>query len=1003
MIKSHDSGELVSHKIAALIAAVFLLFNALVPVAHAATQPRVLILHSYHQGSRWTDNIMAGVQTVFARDMPEAALYVEYMDTKRNAPETLFPKLAELYVQKYRGVRFDVIISSDDNALTFLTMYRKKVFPGAPVVFCGINDLSPYDISAAKGFTGVIEDFDLKSTLDLALKLHPKTRMVVSVSDSTPSSRVNLRRLKQLAPEYKGRVTFRHLFDLTTEELELALKTLPKESIVLHLNFFRDRNGKTYSAKDSIRLVADMAQRPMYGAWDWYLGWGVTGGLMTSGVLQGETSARMAIRIIRGAPLENIPIAWESPKAYMFDYDEMRKFGLGMDDIPKESIVINKPESFYWKYKSYIWAASAAFAALVLVIVVLTLNIRRRKKIENELTAIFDNSLVGIMLLQGKERVIAKVNKRIEDIFGYSEYELLNNPPKMIHLSDEQYDHFGEHFHDTLQKGDLFHREFEYRRKDGTHIWCLVSGKALDPLDLERGVLWVMDDITEQRAAQVALQEAHQELERRVKERTHELSQSNKKLEREVAEHRRAEEALRQREKKYYENLELIFGSLPDAIVTVDDSMRIIEANKAFEHITGLPRRTLLGNNIRDVMGNCLGPCMRVLTKTMESRAPVKEEQVMLEGERSNQVVALSTSMFLNHDGEHSGVVLEIRDITRLVELEKQLHQRRQFQGIVGKSEQMQDIYATLDKLADFDSTVLILGESGTGKELVAEAIHYGGANAEAPFIKVNCSALSENLLESELFGHVKGAFTGAYKDKIGRFEAAEGGTVFLDEIGEISSNIQVKLLRFLERREFERVGESRTIKANVRIIVATNADLREMVLRGTFREDLYYRLKVMVVTLPPLRERTGDVKLLVEHFVAHFRELHGHELTSIDERAMSALARYPWPGNVRELKHALEHACIVSNEETLNLESLPSDIRNFEARQVALAPMKEAAAKANPGAVEEKQDKRSKGLTREAVMAALEEAKWNKSKASRILGISRRHLYRKLEDFGIS
>ncbi|THB68969.1 MAG: PAS domain S-box protein [Desulfovibrio sp.] len=776
----------------------------------------------------------------------------------------------------------------------------------------------------------------------------------------------------------------------------------------MHMNFFRDRDGLTYSYRESISLVAENTDRPMYVAWDWYMGHGVVGGMITSGRMQGMNAAQRALRILGGEPLTSIPVEYESPNVYMFDYEQLQRFGVRESSIPQGSLFINRPPSFYGRYKTYIWTTASAFAALSLVVLVLSVNIIRRKRSETQLTAIFDNSLVGIMLLTG-DRIITKVNKRITDIYGFSEQEMLGKTPAMIHISEQAFDDFGRNFHERLASREVIHLEYEYQRKGGERIWCLVSGKALQPPHLEKGVIWAMDDVTVRKRAEEALQRAHQELEKRVEERTVDLKETNEQLVKEIAEHRRTEEALRFREKKYYQNLELIFGSLPDAIVTVDEGLRVIEANKAFEHIAKLPRRDLLGNRIEDVMGNCLGPCMRVLRQTLSTRSPVKEQQVRLAGERSDQVVELSTTQFLNHDGVFSGVVLEIRDITRMVELEKRLHERGSFQNIIGASERMQELYATLENLADFDTTVLILGESGTGKELVAEAIHYGGANAEAPFIKVNCSALSESLLESELFGHVKGAFTGAYKDKIGRFEAAQGGTVFLDEIGEISSNIQVKLLRFLERREFERVGETRTIKADVRILAATNADLAHKVATGEFREDLYYRLKVMVVTLPPLRERPEDVPLLVEHFVAQFRDRHGRAIHSIHDRALAALMRHPWPGNVRELKHAVEHACIVCPGEAITPEHLPQDIRsglapaavnNVTDMSPAVDPAPLSAhtrsAKTMPTPA------KTSSLSRDAVVAALDQARWNKSEAARILGISRRHLYRKIDQFRI-
>jgi len=296
------------------------------------------------------------------------------------------------------------------------------------------------------------------------------------------------------------------------------------------------------------------------------------------------------------------------------------------------------------------------------------------------------------------------------------------------------------------------------------------------------------------------------------------------------------------------------------------------------------------------------------------------------------------------------------------------------------------------------ESTVLITGESGTGKELVAEALHFGGARSKGPLIKVNCSALSESLLESEIFGHTRGAFTGAIRDKIGRFEAAENGTIFLDEIGDISPRIQLNLLRVMERKEFERVGDSRTRKANVRVLAATNVDLLEKIRQGLFREDLYYRLKVMVIHLPPLRQRTEDIPLLTAHFISHFQASFGKNITKCSDEVMRLFMTYPWPGNVRELKHSLEHACILCPGGEITTAHLPADLlTSLPAgllRPLSPRPGPAASAPARPG---------SRGLSPDDITQALAQAGNNRAKAARLLGIDRRTLYRNMDRHGLS
>jgi transcriptional regulator with PAS, ATPase and Fis domain len=341
-------------------------------------------------------------------------------------------------------------------------------------------------------------------------------------------------------------------------------------------------------------------------------------------------------------------------------------------------------------------------------------------------------------------------------------------------------------------------------------------------------------------------------------------------------------------------------------------------------------------------------------------------------------MVVLTSSPLKDRFNNFAGAALVIRDVTREIDLERELKERRQFQNIIGNSGKMQQVYELLEDLSDSDTTVLISGESGTGKELVANALHYGSNRAQQPFIKVNCSALSDSLLESELFGHVKGAFTGAISDKIGRFEMADRGSILLDEIGDISANIQLKLLRVIQEKEFERVGESKPFKVDVRIIATTNRDLKQKVKTNHFREDLYYRLKVVEVTLPPLRERIGDIPLLVDHFCKFFNRRFKKNIEGTSAIANRKLSAFPWPGNVRELEHAIEHAFVLCHDRFIGVEHLPPEVREYDGYQ---------GSNSETGSA----------IDRQTIIQALERTAGNKAKAARLLGISRKTIYRKL------
>jgi DNA-binding NtrC family response regulator len=430
---------------------------------------------------------------------------------------------------------------------------------------------------------------------------------------------------------------------------------------------------------------------------------------------------------------------------------------------------------------------------------------------------------------------------------------------------------------------------------------------------------------------------------------------------------------------RYRSNLEAIFSSVKDALISVDRDLNIIEVNSAAEKICKILRETCKGESLQSMDLPCKGRCIKALEETISLKKPIEYSQISCgHDENVEQVVNLTASPLLNGKGTLSGGILVIRDQTRLFRLERDMKMRHKCHNMIGKSEVIQAVFSLIDNLADVKTMVLISGESGTGKELVADALHFKGNDPQKPLVKVNCAALSENLLESELFGHVKGAFSGAVKDRIGRFEHADGGMIFLDEVGEMSQRMQLRLLRVLQGQEFERVGDSVTIKVDVRVVAATNLDLKKEVSTGRFRQDLYYRLKVVEIILPPLRHRREDIPLLVEHFIGMFNEQFGKSIEHISGGVQELFMKYPWPGNIRELKHAVEHAFILCQSNIVELKHLPLEI--LQKNRSDLNPM-----------------------TKEGLLMALEKVHWNKSKAAKLLNISRQTFYRKMKAYKIS
>jgi len=441
-----------------------------------------------------------------------------------------------------------------------------------------------------------------------------------------------------------------------------------------------------------------------------------------------------------------------------------------------------------------------------------------------------------------------------------------------------------------------------------------------------------------------------------------------------------------EREKQYRD---AILGSLNEAVYTIDQDWHITSFNRAAEEITKYRANEVIGRHCYEVLraNVCEHACP--VKETFERGVNVKDRDIIiLDRFGIQKEVKINTAILALRDKAPLGAVVSMRDLSYFNQIRQSLTSRSQFMGIVGKSKKMLEIYQLIEEIADSPSTVLIQGESGTGKEVVANAIQQLSSRRDKPFIKVNCSVFPETLLASELFGHVKGAFTDAHRDRKGRFEMANGGTIFLDEIGEASPAVQLKLLRVLQEKEFERVGGTRTIKVDVRVIAATNQNLQKAVREKRFREDLFYRLNVIPIFLPPLRERKDDIPLLIDYFMEKFRLITGKEIDDISDEAMDLLVNYDYPGNIRELENAIEYAFARTKDNQITAEKLPLAIRQH--RSESRSGNAEAA---NCGG-------RSEEYAR--IRQALEKHRWNREQAAAALGISRTTLWRKMKQYNL-
>jgi PAS domain S-box-containing protein len=435
---------------------------------------------------------------------------------------------------------------------------------------------------------------------------------------------------------------------------------------------------------------------------------------------------------------------------------------------------------------------------------------------------------------------------------------------------------------------------------------------------------------------------------------------------------------------------EVILDSIADGVFTVDQDWNITSFNRAAEQITGIPRSEAIGKKCFDVLraNICEDAC--ALRKTLESGQQRIDRRIDILNSVGEKVpVSISTSVLRDPDGNVIGGVETFRDLSTVEQLRKEIDNSYTLYDIISKNHEIRQILSILPDIASSDCTVLIEGPTGSGKELFAKAIHNLSGRSKRKYVAVNCAALPDTLLESELFGYKKGAFTDARQDKPGRFALAEGGTLLLDEIGDISAALQVKLLRVLQEKEFEPLGGTHAVKADVRVIAATNRPLAELMARGTLREDLYYRLNVVRIALPPLAERREDIPLLASHFLRQFSLRQGKTVDAISAEALGLLMGYDYPGNVRQLQNIIEHAVVICRSAQVEAECLPADLTEELAIRKVSPP----------------NDRRPPLMEAEAqkILETLHRYGGHRTKTAAALGIDTSTLWRKIKKYGIA
>jgi PAS domain S-box-containing protein len=493
----------------------------------ASAAPTVLVIHSYHRGNEWTASIGKGMETVLQDALPEAELFIEYMDSKRHPREFIFPVFQRFLNEKYASRRFDIILCSDDNALDFLLALRDKLFPDVPVVFCGINNFSKSRLGNKTGFTGVTEVVDLRGTLDLALRLHPGTENVGVVSDTTPSGQVNLQLVRKILPLYADRVKFLDLSGLGVDQLKKALRALPPHTVILDLCYFQDGRGRYFTVRQANRMICRTSGLPVYSPWDFGIKEGVIGGRIAGGIKQGKIAANLALRILHGERPEDIPVVRDNLHEYLVDYQAMSKFKIPLSSLPEGTRILNRPHTFYALSRHQLLAALVimSFISLALLIDII-LRYRAEKALKNRqarLKALHDNVAAGIALADPSGRYL-EVNEKWAEMFHCAPLDIIGKTSLDLTFPEDRDLTLQESQNLLEGKKDSYRLQKRFMREDGSIFWVDNSvTRIMDEEGRISALAGIIVDITEHKQTEEKLQAANRELDAFVRTASHDL------------------------------------------------------------------------------------------------------------------------------------------------------------------------------------------------------------------------------------------------------------------------------------------------------------------------------------------------------------------------------------------------------------------------------------------------------------------------------------------------
>ncbi len=754
-------------------------------LAAASERKTVVVLYSLPQDVPGLRELSAAIADVMQKEPPAALdVYNEYTGLDRFASPTYDASLLSLYNEKYGRRKVDLLVVVGPTALDFVISHR--FLPDVPVVTCYIAQRFVEEARRKRpAITGALSAKNAPRTIDLMLAMFPKTRRIHVVLGASDYERNQAQMGQVIFSPYSGRVGFDYLNDLTLEQIEARVRGLPEEDLVLFGSLLQDASGRDFFTNDGLSRISAASRRPVFGVVAEDLGDGMLGGVLLSMDLSGRAAAKLGLRVLNGESAGSIPLLADTGAAPVFDWRQMRRWGIRESALPPGAIIRYKKASLWDSYWKEISTGLGIILLESLLVAGLVIQLRRRKLIE---------------------RALADAEMRYRTVADFThDWEFWQRP-----------DGGFEYLSPACEKVSGYSPE-AFRADPG-----LMAGLVL-PADRPAWEAF-------QSAALKA--EAPDSLEYQIRTRTQEN--------------------------------------------------RWVEQTNNPVRLEGVQSAGTRGS-IRDITAR---------------------KQSELDLKRAYHEIGLLKDQLEAENNYYREKIQAVEGSSELL----------------GQSDPMKYLLFRIRQVAPSETTVLIQGETGTGKELVAEAIHSLGPRNSRTLVKVNCAALPPGLAESELFGHEKGAFTGAQSLRKGRFELADGATLFLDEVGELSPDVQAKLLRVLQDGKFQRVGGTQTLKADVRVVAATNRDLVKEVAKGRFREDLWYRLNVFPISVPPLRQRKGDIPMLAQFFLDRFCQKLGRAQLELPKSVVQALQAYAWPGNVRELQNLIEQAVLVSDGPMLRL-----------------------------------------------------------------------------------